>query len=223
MKNDPGLFSGFVGKHPGSLRKINPGRLAGAFLLVMVLLLAGCASQPTVPGSDVGWDDRRNTLAGTSDWRANGRIAVKSGGDGGQASIRWRQTGSASNVTLSGPFGVGAYEISWNDQSVEVRGKAGDVELAYTGPGAAEQFLNEQLGWSFPAMSLRYWILGVPDPAFESQEQFDTQGWLAAIRQNGWTIDYEDFEIRDDTWLPRRIVMNSDKARVRLIVDDWAL
>jgi outer membrane lipoprotein LolB len=185
--------------------------------------MSGCAVQPTVPGTDVAWDDRRNTLAGNSNWRARGRIAVKSDDGGGQGSILWRQTGSASKLNLSGPFGAGAYEISWNDQSVEVRGKAGDVELAYSGPGAAERFLTEQLGWSFPAMSLRYWILGVPDPAYESHEQFDTQGWLAGIKQNGWVIDYEDFEIRDQIWLPRRIVMNSDKARVRLVVDDWAL
>jgi outer membrane lipoprotein LolB len=192
-------------------------------IFAVLVLVGGCAGQPRVPGTDVAWDDRRNVLASIPDWRARGRIAVKSEDGGGQGNIRWQQAGSASSIYLSGPFGAGAYEISWDDSSVEVRGKAGDVELAYNGPDAAEQFLVEQLGWSFPAMSLRYWILGVPDPAFDSHEQFDTQGWLAGIHQNGWIIDYEDFEVRDEIWLPRRIVMNSDNARVRLVVDDWTL
>jgi outer membrane lipoprotein LolB len=126
-------------------------------------------------------------------------------------------------VHLSGPFGAGAYEISWDADSVEVTGKAGEVEIAYAGPKAAEQFLEDQLGWSFPAMSLRYWMLGVPDPGFESDQRFDAEGWLAGILQGGWSIEYDDFEHRNAVWLPKRIVMNNDDARVRLIVDDWLL
>ena len=70
---------------------------------------------------DVAWDDRRNTLAGKSDWRARGRIAVKSDDGGGQGNIRWRQEGPASSVNLSGPFGAGAYEIAWAEAASRQR------------------------------------------------------------------------------------------------------
>jgi outer membrane lipoprotein LolB len=193
------------------------------FLLIGLLLTGGCATRPVVPGTSVAWDERRVELADLQGWRARGRIAVKSAEGGGQGSIEWDQAGAGSRVSFRGPFGAGAYEITWNEARIEIVGKDGEVELAYTGPNVAEAFLLDQLGWAFPAMSLRYWILGVPDPAFDSDEQYDTEGWLVAILQNGWAVDYDGFKPWNDTWLPRRIVLNHDEARVKLVIDDWAL
>ncbi len=194
------------------------------FLLPLILVsMSGCALRPTISGTSIEWDVRREALVQLPDWRARGRIAVKSADSGGQGNIQWYQAGSGSRIHLSGPFGAGAYEISWDAESVEVIGKAGDVVMTYAGRNAAQQFLMDQLGWSFPAMSLRYWILGVPDPGFESHEQFDPDGWLGGIQQNGWSIQYEGFEVQDEAWLPKRIVLNNDQARVKLIVDEWVL
>jgi outer membrane lipoprotein LolB len=188
-----------------------------------VLLVGGCALQPTVPGTSVAWDERRAQLEATSQWEARGRIAVKSSDGGGQGSIQWFQAGVGSRVLLRGPFGAGGYEITWDAERIEVTDKSGEVEAAYSGPNAAEQFLMDQLGWAFPAMSLRYWMLGVPDPEFDSDEQFDTEGWLVGIQQNGWTVDYDGFKAWGDLWLPRRMVLNHDEARVKLVIDDWKL
>jgi len=194
------------------------------FVVLLVLItIGGCATQPTVPGGSIDWVERRAQLLGLSEWQARGRIAVKSTESGGQGDIHWQQMSHGSRVRLSGPFGAGAYEIAWDAESVVVLGKAGDVTMAYAGRDSAERFLTDQLGWSFPAMSLRYWILGVPDPNVESSEQFDPDGWLSGIEQDGWSIDYDGFEIRNDVWLPERIVMNNERARVKLIVDDWEL
>lgn len=189
----------------------------------VMLSVGGCALRPTVSGTSVPWAERRAQLVALETWQARGRIAVKSDTGGGQGNIQWHQVDTRSLVRVSGPFGAGTYEIAWDDDAVEVIGKAGEVRVAYTGPNAAERFLLDQLGWSFPAMSLRYWILGVPDPGFESREQFDADGWLARIEQNGWSIAYDGFEVRNDIWLPRRVVLNNDQARVRLIVDEWVL
>jgi len=192
-------------------------------LLVVLITVGGCALQPTVPGDSIDWAERRAELVRLSDWQARGRIAVKARDGGGQGDIHWRQTAVGSRVRLSGPFGVGAYEIAWDAESFVILGKAGDTTMAYAGRDAADRFLMDQLGWSFPAMSLRYWILGVPDPEPESSEQFDSDGWLSGIQQSGWSIDYDGFEVRDEVWLPRRIVMKNERARVKLIVDDWEL
>jgi outer membrane lipoprotein LolB len=193
------------------------------FSLLVLLLAGGCAMQPTVPGTSVAWGERRVQLAEVSDWQARGRIAVKSAEGGGQGSIQWFQAGAGSRVLLRGPFGAGGYEISWDAERIEVVDKSGQVEEAYTGPNAAEAFLLDQLGWSFPAMSLRYWMLGVPDPEFDSDEQFDTDGWLVAIQQNGWSVGYDGFKAWDDVWLPRRMVLSHDEARVKLVIDNWIL
>jgi outer membrane lipoprotein LolB len=192
-------------------------------LCIVLLLTGGCALQPRVPGTSVAWGERQAQLAEISEWQARGRIAVKSTEGGGQGNIQWLQAGAGSRVSLRGPFGVGAYDISWDAEHIEVVGKDGEVQVAYTGQNAAERFLRDQLGWSFPAMSLRYWMVGVPDPEFESHEQYDTEGWLVGIQQNDWSVGYEGFKVWNDIWLPKRIVLNRDGARVKLVIDDWDL
>jgi len=186
-----------------------------------VVVLAGCASRPTVPGTGIDWPQRTEDLLQLPGWEASGRIAVKSGEQGGQGNISWLQEGGDARIGLRGPFGAGAYQIDWSDGDLVVTGKAGEVTMAYTGPDAIEHFLTDQLGWSFPARSSRYWILGVADPNFPSQAEFDAGGWLVSLEQNGWAVSYDRFVEVQDRWMPRKIVMESERARVKLIVDQW--
>ena len=190
---------------------------------VTLVALTGCASRPTLSGSGIDWSGRAEYLLQLPHWQANGRIAVKSGAQGGQGSIRWTQDDVGGRIELRGPFGVGAYQIDWSDDDLVVTGKAGEVTMAYAGPDAAEHFLRDQLGWSFPARSTRYWILGVVDPRFSSHSQFDSDGWLVSLQQNGWRVSYDRFVEADGRWMPRKIVMEHERARVKLIVDQWRL
>lgn len=202
------------------------GRLstAAGWLLVAglaLLVLTGCASRPTVPGTGIDWARRAELLLQLPGWEASGRIAVKSGSEGGQGSLRWVQEGADTRINLHGPFGAGAWQLDWNENDLVVTGKAGDLTQAYTGPDAIDRFLTDQLGWSFPARSLRYWILGVADPAMPGRSQFDTDGWLMALEQSGWVISYDRFVQVQDRWMPRKVVMQNEQVRVKLIVDQW--
>ena len=87
-------------------------------------------------------------------------------------------------IRLSGPFGAGAYEINWMPGEITVYSRGTEAALVL-GPDAAERFLAEQVGWSFPVTSVRYWLLGLADPAAPAAEQVDAGGRLrgaAAIR-----------------------------------------
>jgi len=196
-----------------------------ARLALVTLLIAGCAVRPARPpaGAPPDWDARRVMLQDLGSWEARGRIAVKSGDDGGQGSIRWAQSASMASIRLSGPLGAGGYEIEWSDRKVAVTRADGTVEAAWVGPDAAIEFLNAQLGWSFPAASLRYWLLGVPHPRYESLERFDQNGWLTAVEQNGWSVKFEKFRREGGAWLPGKVVINGENARLRLVVDAWML
>jgi outer membrane lipoprotein LolB len=193
------------------------------WLLIAMMALAGCASRPVVPGSGIDWSQRAEYLAQLQGWEASGRIAVKSGAEGGQGSIHWVQESANASIALRGPFGVGAYQIDWTDDDLVITGKAGEVTLAYAGTDAVERFLTDQLGWSFPARSTRYWILGIADPRFSSRTEFDGDGWLATLEQDGWFVTYDRFVQEQGRWMPRKIVMENDLARVKLIVDRWRL
>ncbi len=190
-------------------------------LLVALIMLTGCASRPTVPGTGVDWARRAASLMQLPGWEASGRIAVKSGRQGGQGSIRWVQQGADVRIGLHGPFGVGAYQIDWTDDNFVVTGKAGEVTMTYTGPDAVERFMMDQFGWTFPARSMRYWILGIADPRFPAHLDFDADGWLVVLRQNGWVVTYGRFMAEQGRWMPHKIVMERDQVRVKLIVDRW--
>jgi len=192
-------------------------------VLSLVALIGGCATRPLQPDSGIDWNLRAAELENETDWQARGRIAFKSGHDGGQGRLDWKQAGVATRIALSGPFGAGAYEIRWDDERIVVNTKKGEQVASYTGRDAADRFLEKELGWAFPARSIRYWLLGIADPAYDSALRFDDGGWLAGIEQNGWAVEYSRFERAGAYYVPGKIVMENGQARVKLVVDTWSL
>jgi len=189
--------------------------------LLLVLLISGCALQRQVPGTNVAWDTRRGELAAIDGWDLRGRIAVKSADGGGQGRIDWQQRREEAQLSVSGPFGLGAWQIRFNEREIFVTDGSGEVAASYAGPDAADRFLEAQLGWSFPAVSARYWLLGIPAPGLPYRERYDDDGWLIAIEQQGWSVRYEGFSERETHWLPRKISVENDSGRLRLVLDEF--
>jgi outer membrane lipoprotein LolB len=192
-------------------------------LLAAAVLAGGCATGRPVGGAVTDWSARRERLLALEDWQARGRIAVKSDAGGGQGDLDWQQRGPAAQIRVSGPFGAGAYEIRWEPMLLSVSSRDGEFSRAWTGPKAAEQFLAEQLGWAFPAASVRYWLLGLPDPAYPAAESFAPDGRPASIVQNDWSVTYERFAPAGGLAMPARLTLQSPAARLRLAVDRWCL
>jgi outer membrane lipoprotein LolB len=193
-------------------------------LLWLLPLLAGCATQrPAMPDRTESAAALQERLLGLRQWEARGRVAMKSADSGGQGSLQWLQTGSAARIRLSGPFGAGAYEINWMPGQLSVMSRGAEAALEYVGPDAAERFLAEQLGWSFPVTSIRYWLLGLADPAASAAEQSDAWGRLVELRQSGWVVRYEDYAQNDATWLPHKLVIEREDLRLRVVIDKWLL
>jgi len=192
-------------------------------LLILVVALAGCSLQRPDRGAVPDRDSNRAQLQQLAHWQAVGRIAFKSRSGGEQGRLRWTQAGAVARIRLSGPFGAGAVEILWEPEALTVTDKRGSVTHAVTGPDAAERFIAAQLGWSFPAGSVRYWMLGVPDPRFDSTEQRDADGRLTGLQQQGWSLSFEGFAVQETYRLPRKLVMRNGDLRVRLVIDDWSL
>lgn len=82
--------------------------------------------------------------------------------------------------------------------------------------------LAARLGFDPPLASLRYWILGVPDPASPADETLDpAQQRLKSLAQGGWHIDYAGYVAVGSEWLPARLTLSRADVRVKLLVDDW--
>jgi len=125
---------------------------------------------------------------------------------------------------VSGPFSAGAYEIRWAPGRLTVLSKRGEVAADYAGPGAAERFLDEQLGWSLPVANTRHWLLGLAGPDSPAVETMDAEGLLAGLTQDGWQVRYDEYRpAQGGIAMPRKLVLESAAGRIRLVIDAWRL
>jgi outer membrane lipoprotein LolB len=184
----------------------------------LLTLLAACATTrppvATVPAG-LSWDQRVARLQAESRWTLAGRAAVAVGSQGWQASLNWQQRSLESDVHLAGPLGVGATALKLTPAGLSINGApAGGADL--------EQ-LEDKLGFDLPIARLRYWLLGVPDPAAADEVVRDSQDCAQQLTQDGWNIAYERYAANDGDVLPTRLVLTRDDVRVRIVVDHWNL
>jgi outer membrane lipoprotein LolB len=181
--------------------------------------LAGCATVPPGPAMPPPAPSAQAALATFDDWRATGRVAVKTAQDGWSASFDWREADGRGELGVRGPFGAGAARITRTESLVRIEsGSAEPVEVAAPFD-ALEPALVERLGMPLPLAQLRWWILGVPAPGAPSV------GAGAAFEQSGWQVRIDEYTAVGGAPapLPRRLVIERDATRIRVVVDRWAL
>ena len=187
--------------------------------LALVLTLAACQTVP-VPGAPVvAWNVRRPALQTLSRFGFNGRVAVAVGKQGFNAGLRWTQSGALTHLTLTGPLGAGGVDVTANAASLSVITSNGK----HLDETEARAELEDKLGFEPPLTSLRYWVLGVPDPGAPASVQLDAQQRLTALAQDGWRIDYSAYMPVGAESLPRLLTLQREGVRVRMVVDGWQL
>jgi len=199
------------------MRGLPAGLLWAGFALAVVL--AGCQTVPVSPAPSVAWSVRRPALQNLSRFGLHGRVAVAVGDQGFNAGLRWTQSAAVTHLTLTGPLGAGGVEVTADGGDLSVvtsSGKHLDNE-------SARSELEEKLGFEPPLESLRYWVLGVPDPAAPASVQLDAQQRVTRLTQDGWQIDYTEYMPVGAEWLPRLLTLRRAEVRVRMVVDGWQL
>ena len=212
-----------------------------AVMLAGVLALAGCAVAPVraPPPAVVSSAERDAAMAAQGareaalalhpDWRLEGRVALTNNGRGGSGRLEWQQRGGDFSVGLSAPVTRQGWRLSGRQGDVVLEGLDGGP---HRGTDAAT-VLREATGWEIPVGALASWVRGaraggdsVPmDGSMDvgpAELEFSADGRLVRLRQQGWTLDYADWQPQPDGLdLPMRISASRDAARVRLVVDAW--
>jgi len=156
------------------------------------------------------WEARRGALQVWPRFELRGRVAVARGDEGFTASLRWAQREVTSQVEVDGPLGVGGLHLEFEHGRL-------DDELARAD-------FEQRLGFSLPVDSLRYWLLGVPDPAYDSLERIaDGYPRLDSLQQQGWTVVFPAYaKVSGVNYeLPQRIEATREGLRLRLLVESW--
>jgi outer membrane lipoprotein LolB len=184
-------------------------RLAG---LLLVLLLAGCATTP-VPTSS-------QSAAAMSSWQLNGRVSLTRGEEGWHAGLHWQVQADTFHLRISGPLGQGGFQLKGDARGVVLVDAEGQTFAARD----ADALLAQVTGWQLPVTGLRYWIRGLPEPvAGAAQMTRDETGRLRRLEQSGWVIKYQRYQLVEDILLPAKLQLVHADLAVRIVIDQWQL
>lgn len=190
-------------------------------VLVLVALLAGCASQPPSSGQsrELGvWKAQLERRQALDAWSLAGKVGLRTRNGAESANINWQQRPDTYRILISGPFGAGRTLLTGSPAGVTLVNGEGRFQA-----GTPEALMEQQLGWSLPVSALDYWVRGLPAPDSQARLEYDAQGFPQRLRQFGWTIEYRDWTRVDALWLPRRLVMTYGELRATLIANQWQL
>lgn len=193
-------------------------------LLAASLLLAACVSTPSrVINAPPTYEARRPLLQAVARFELEGRLAVAVGQEGVNASLAWQQRAGHSALQLRAPLGFGSAEVTREGDAMHLATSRGDQ---LDGP-LARQELARRLGFSPPLDSLRYWVLGVPDPDLPAVETPGSGPQLAALEQDGWRVEYPEYRSFGsgalEAVLPRRLTLTRADIRLRLLIERWSV
>jgi outer membrane lipoprotein LolB len=187
-------------------------------LALSLMVIAGCAAQRGVDLPELSdWETRQRILAGMDDWEFRGRIGVSGGSEGFNGKLRYAQADNDFHATVSGPLGFGTVRIEGDNRRVSVTDRNGD-ETVLQNP---ESDLRAMYGWTIPVASLRYWALGIPDPAVPADTEFNDNGQLASLVQGDWLVQFAQYRNGGGQLMPRRLSAVSGDNTVRLLIDNW--
>ncbi len=199
-----------------SLQRPDRARLAAATALA--LLVTGCAatSSALLPEID-NWESRTAVLGELKHWQFSGRIAVKTDADGFNGKLRWTQNDDDYSASVSGPIGIGTVRIEGDAHSAIMTDKDG----TRTRLEDAELEFRHRYGWTIPIDSLRFWALGIPDPATPAETIVDDAGLLQSLSQRGWAVSVSRYRDGGGQLMPARLTAENADTRVRLVIDRW--
>lgn len=194
------------------------------FYVCLSVLLASCASHPTVPvqpsTSDVH-QQHLQTLSAIHAFSLKGRLGVNSNGKGFSGGITWVHQADTDTIDIFTPLGGKVASIHKSPQAVVLTTQDGHTMQAQD----AETLTEMALGLRLPLNGLSDWVLGRPTSAGIDAATWDELGRLTTLSQQGWQIDYPLYTtplaIQPTTTLPSKIMLKNEKLNLRLLIETW--
>lgn len=207
---------------------IRPFPMRLSLIVIVLLVLAACATQPSRPpvaDSSAAWQRRLQRLTGIDTWELRGRLAVRTDEQGGNASFSWVRRGDGSRLTLAAPFGAGSVRVTYDADRAVLTDRSGEVHHGES----VQELLGRATGWWLPLQGLEHWVLGLPAPGVPARRELDAWGRLAMLEQEGWHIEFIEYVEQNGYELPRRIFIRrggdafGDSLEARFVIERWSV
>lgn len=178
-----------------------------------MVLLSGCTLFPVEPLTVPYSKTATLPLYKLEKWTLEGRLSITGRNDSWTANLDWQHSQNKEQIKLSGPLGQGATLIQLTNGMVTIDRGDGKPQSS----NQPEAFINQQLGMFVPVQSLRYWVIGLPEPNTDFVET------ATGFKQGGWLIDYKEMQNVKANTLPYKLNVTNEQVKLKLIVDQWLL
>lgn len=196
-------------------------------LLVVAVLLAGCATSPERPAASdpqAAWLERQLALASIDSFELRGRLALRRGDEGVQVSLNWLLEPDRQRLDLAGPFGGGRVRATETRQGAELRDSNNRIYRDIS----MRELLARRTGWWLPLDAFRFWVVGMPAPFGTHESEVDEYGRLKSLKQLGWKINFLEYTSVGHYELPRRLFIERNPApagdevlEARIVIEQW--
>jgi len=192
------------------------------FLLALISAFAGCVSVPateTEPSTSAQKlrAQHLEQLAAIQQFSMQGRIGVQTNGKGFSGSLQWQHNTAEDDINLYSPLGSQVASIKKNPDQVVLKDSSGKSFSATD----AETLTEETLGWKLPLTGLADWAIGRPTKSPIQNSTWNEQGLITNLDQDGWKIEYDNYEQQGAYMLPGKIFLKSDQLNLKLLVEKW--
>lgn len=190
-------------------------------LLLAASMLVACASPAVKPNIDQNAANLNaqhlKSLAEIAGFSIQGRIGIQTNPKGFSGSLIWQHSANADDIALYSPLGSQVASINSTATQITLLDSSGKSYSA----ADAETLTQDVLGWRLPLKGLSDWALGRPRSAPIQHSAWNAQGQLTHLEQDGWNIEYDNYQQQGAYALPSKIYLKSQQLNIKLLVEKW--
>jgi outer membrane lipoprotein LolB len=190
--------------------------------LMLTFFLTGCATFPH-PTVNLNSTAHQISLNQEDRWLIKGRMGFKSPEKKQSANIRWQQAQQRYQLNMTSIIGTSILKMQGDEQTVTL--VTDDETYQDSDPS---HLIWRVTGWHIPVEKLRFWIKG----QHQKRDKVITseQGWISQLQPScndcqNWIINYDNYKLVDEIWLPHKVVLNDSLNNSQLLIriNQWDL
>ncbi|MCH8536544.1 MAG: lipoprotein insertase outer membrane protein LolB [Alkalimonas sp.] len=189
--------------------------------LLCSFLLLGCSIKPSPEQPILSAKERLQRLNLLDEYQLSATLGIRSPDESVSGNLTWQQQQDDYQARMTNFLGMRIFSLDKAADVITLNVQGEDYQASNV-----SQLMFALTGWSLPADDMPLWLKGIAGHN-ATEPEYDHLGRLIAFQLHDragiqWRIHYEDF-FNDPLALPRRIKVQSDDIRIRLVIRNWQL
>lgn len=196
------------------------------WLLTVAFHISGCATTAKQPNKSTSTLSpsalhqlHMDQTANIQQYTIKGRLGIITKPKNHSARLNWKHAPEKDTIDIYSPIGGKVAHIEKTAEKVALTDNGQKTIEAED----AESLTEQTLGFRLPLSGLSHWALGKPsDTGIVNKMTWDENGRIKTLQQNGWDIQYKDYNEHAGYFLPKKVTLKNEKMTLKLIIDKWS-